>query len=56
MTDLELVLLGVALGAIPTASLGRLALAWLAKRAGLEPQEIREYSNTTEEDENDDSD
>lgn len=48
MNELELILLGVALGATPSASLGRIMAAYLAKRAGLKPQEIREYSDATD--------
>jgi hypothetical protein len=48
MTDIELLLLGVALGAIPTSDLARLAVAFLAKRAGLKPADIRKYNAATE--------
>ena len=50
MTDLELLLLGVALGAIPTSDLARLTVALLAKRAGLKPADIRKYNAATNED------
>lgn len=48
MTDLELLLLGVALGAIPTSDLARLAVAALAKSAGVKPAEIRQYNAATD--------
>jgi hypothetical protein len=48
MTDWQLILFGVALGAVPSAQLGRIASAWLAKRAGLAPAEIAQYSEATD--------
>jgi threonine synthase len=53
MTDPQQILLGVALGAIPTAMLGRIAAAWLAKRAGLKPREIAQYSDAADGDSED---
>ena len=50
MTDLELLLLGVGLGAIPTSDLARLAVAALAKWAGVKPKEIRRYNAATGDD------
>lgn len=47
MTELELIIIGVLLGAIPTSDLGRLAVAALAKRVGLEPADIRKYNAAT---------
>jgi hypothetical protein len=48
MTEIELILLGVALGAVPTAMLGRITAAALAKRAGVKPAEIAEYSEASD--------
>ena len=48
MTDLELLLLGVALGAIPSSDLARLTVAALAKRLGVKPGEIRKYNAATD--------
>jgi hypothetical protein len=48
MTDLELLLLGVALGAIPTSDLARLAVAGVAKWIGVKPGEIRKYNAATD--------
>lgn len=48
MTDLQLLLLGVALGAIPTSDLARLAVAGIAKRMGVKPDEIRKYNAATD--------
>jgi len=48
MTDWQLILFGVALGATPSAQLGRIAVAVLAKRAGLKPAEIREYDQAAD--------
>lgn len=48
MTDLELLLLGVGLGAIPTSDLARLAVAALAKRLGVSPKEIRRFNDATD--------
>ncbi|RKS83298.1 hypothetical protein BDK61_2641 [Haloarcula quadrata] len=48
MNDIQLLLLGVALGAIPSSELGRIAVATLAKRLGLKPREIRRFNAATE--------
>jgi len=48
MTDLELLLLGVGLGAIPSSELARLVVAALGKRLGVEPKEIRQYNAATD--------
>lgn len=48
MTDLELLLLGVALGAIPSSDLGRLMVAALAKRLGVSPKDIRRINAATD--------
>lgn len=48
MTEWQLLLLGVALGAIPTARLGRVATAALAKRLGLKPREIAQYDDAAD--------
>jgi len=48
MTDLELLLLGVGLGAIPTSDLARLTVAALAKRLGVSPKEIRRFNSATD--------
>lgn len=48
MNDIQLLILGVALGAIPTAQLGQLLLAALGKRLGISPREIQEYEKATE--------
>lgn len=50
VTDLEFLLLGVALGAIPTSDLARLTVAALGKRIGVEPKEIRKYNAATNDD------
>ena len=47
-SNLELILLGVALGAIPSAMLGRIMAAWLGKRAGVKPSEIAAYSEASD--------
>ena len=47
MTDLEFLLLGVALGAIPSSELARLVVAALGKRLGVAPEEIRQYNAAT---------
>ena len=48
MTDLELLLLGVALGAVPSSELARLVVAALGKRLGVAPEEIRQYNAATD--------
>jgi len=53
MTDWQLILFGVALGATPSARLGRIGAAWIAKRAGLKPDEIEQYSDATDGDADD---
>lgn len=47
MTPLEWVLVGVALGAIPTSDLAAIAVAYLSKRAGLKPSDIRKFNAAT---------
>jgi len=42
-------LLGVALGAIPSAQLGRIMIVVLGKRLGVKPKEIESYQDATEE-------
>jgi len=39
----------VGLAATDAAALSRLAVAWLAKRAGVEPSEIMQYNKATDE-------
>jgi len=48
--NVETLLLGVALGAIPSAELGRIAVAFLAKRLGVTPKEITSYNEATSDD------
>jgi hypothetical protein len=48
MTDWQLILFGVALGATPSAQLGRIGAAIIAKRAGLKPQEIAAYDEAAD--------
>jgi len=43
MTEAELLLLGVLLGAVPTAMLGQIAAAAIAKKLGVKPNEIKQY-------------
>jgi len=50
MSDLELLLLGVGLGAIPASDLARLAVAALGKRLGVKPAEIQKYNAATDDD------
>ena len=50
MSDLELILFGVVLGAVPSSDLARLAVAALGKRLGVEPVEIRKYNAATDDD------
>lgn len=40
-------LIGVALGAIPTSQLSQLLLAVLGKKLGVKPGEIRKYDDAT---------
>jgi len=55
MQDVHLLLLGVALGAIPSAMLGRIMAAWFGKRAGVKPQEISAYAEASDGDGEDDA-
>jgi len=48
MTDIHLLLLGVALGAIPSGELARILTAAVGKAAGVEPGEIRQYNEATD--------
>ncbi|MFA1612039.1 hypothetical protein [Halobellus rubicundus] len=54
MTPLEWVLVGVVLTAVPSTDLAAIAVAWLAKKAGLKPSDIRKYNAATSD--GDDSD
>jgi hypothetical protein len=49
MTDIQLLILGVALGAIPSSDLGRLAVAVLSKKFGVSPKDIRKFNAATSE-------
>jgi hypothetical protein len=49
MNEIELILLGVSLGAIPSSELARLVVAALGKRLGVAPEEIRQYNAATDE-------
>jgi len=46
--DMETLLIGAALGAIPSARLGRLGTAIIAKKAGLRPAELEKYDDATD--------
>jgi len=48
MSDIQMLLLGVALGAAPSAMVGRIMAAWLAKRAGVKPREIAAYAEASD--------
>lgn len=48
MNDIQFLLLGVALGAIPSSELGRIAVATLAKKLGLKPREIQRFNAAAE--------
>jgi len=50
MNEIQLILIGVALGAIPTSDLARLTVAALGKRIGVDPKEIRRYNAATNDD------
>jgi hypothetical protein len=55
-SDATLLLLGVALGAAPSATVGRIAAAWLAKKAGVAPAEVAAYEAATDGDPVDEGD
>jgi hypothetical protein len=48
MSEIEFLLLGVALGAIPSSELAGLVVAALGKRLGVKPGEIRRYNAAAE--------
>lgn len=50
MQELEILLIGFALGSIPTAELAKLMLAFLGKRLGISPEQITQYQSATTED------
>ena len=52
----ETLLIGFALGSIPSAELARLLVALIAKKFGLKPGEIRRYNNTDPNEVNDNTD
>jgi hypothetical protein len=45
---ITLLLIGVALGSIPTRELGRIMVAFLAKRVGVKAKEIERYEKATD--------
>jgi len=45
MNDMEILLMGFALGSVPTSEFGRLAVAALGKRLGVKPKEIEKYND-----------
>lgn len=48
MNDVELILLGVALGTVPSASVAQLMVAYIAKKMGVSPNELRSYTNAAD--------
>jgi hypothetical protein len=49
MNDIHLLLLGFALGTIPSADLARLFVAALGGWLGVKPREVRQYSDAASE-------
>ncbi len=49
MNQLEMLLIGFALGSVPTAELAKLMLVFIGKRLGVKPQEITSYQDATNE-------
>ncbi|WP_158228652.1 hypothetical protein [Halorubrum sp. C191] len=47
MNEIEALLLGFALGSIPSLESARIMVATLGKRLGVKPAEIQEYNSTT---------
>jgi hypothetical protein len=47
MNDIHLLLLGFALGTVPSVRLARLFVAALAKRMGVRPKEVEQYADAT---------
>lgn len=54
--DMQLLLLGVALGAIPTSELSNILVAFLGKKLGVKPGEITSYNKAASASDGDDSD
>lgn len=50
MSDIHLLLLGYALGAVPSAEFARIVITAVGKRAGVKPREIERYSDATDAD------
>jgi len=50
MNDMEILLMGFALGSVPTSEFGRLAVAALGKRLGVKPREIEKYNDDSNND------
>lgn len=48
MTDLELLLIGYALGAVPTYKAMQIVVAAAAKKLGVKPSDIEQYDDATE--------
>jgi hypothetical protein len=48
MNEIHMLLLGVALGAIPSGELARILTAAVGKWAGVDPREIRQYNEATD--------
>jgi integral membrane sensor domain MASE1 len=47
-SEVAMLLLGVVLGATPSATLGRILAAWLGKRVGVKPSEIAAYAEASD--------
>ena len=48
MNDVQLILTGFALGAVPTTETGRIMLAAVAKKAGVKPRQVAQYQQAAE--------
>ncbi len=48
MNDMQILLMGFALGSVPTSEFGRISVAFIGKRLGVEPKDVEEYDEATD--------
>lgn len=56
MNDIQILLIGIAIGSVRIQDLNNIVIAAIAKRAGVKPSEVRQYDAATDGDDAEDSD
>lgn len=51
MNDIQILLIGIAIGSVRIQDLNNIVIAAIAKRAGVKPSEVRQYDAATDGDE-----